>query len=192
MTHKHLFLCHVSWEVQEYGGGGGIHYKCVCWIMYSKWKSTKTTFPILLFNFRCYLFPFTRTIVMPNHRLQTRFGSVVFFLCCRQSINLAGKTADSKWGYWLQISYILWIWILFSRLSSCLKISIIDFRCPTSFGLNFVQQVKQLTENEHYCVQISHILWLWILFSRFNSWLRMNIIDCRYPTSFGFEFCSAG
>jgi hypothetical protein len=41
-------------------------------------------------------FLFTRTTAMPNHHLQTRFGSVVFFLCCRQSINLAGKAVDSK------------------------------------------------------------------------------------------------
>jgi hypothetical protein len=35
-------------------GGGGC--KCVCWIMYRTWQNTKTTFPVLLFDFRCYLF----------------------------------------------------------------------------------------------------------------------------------------
>ncbi len=175
---------------------------------------------------------------MPNHRLQTRFGSVVFFLCCRQSINSAGKAVDSKWAlltadvqhpldlnfvqqvkqltqhYGLQLSSILWIWILFSRLNSWLKMSIIDCscpnsfgfedlilfsrlnswlktiifycKCPTSFGFEFCSASKQLTQNAHYWQQISHILWIWILFRGLNSCLKMSIIDCRFHTSFGF------
>ncbi len=102
----------------------------------------------------------------------------------------------SRLNSWLKMSIIdcrclTWIWILFGRLNNCLKMSICDCNVPHSLDLNFVQQLRQLTQNEHYWIQMSNILLIWILFSRLNRWLKMSVIDCKCPKSLGFEFCSA-
>ncbi len=69
--------------------------------------------------------------------------------------------------------------------------SLIDYKCPTSFGFEFCSASKTvdskwtlLTANITNPLNIKFV-------QQVKSWLKMSIIDYRFHTFFGFEFCSA-